>query len=174
MAEGLAYCLKFTDLLPEPEDKSNANLIRQVVDFCLDGLRGEDGNRLTVNPGGEVTGAVNWLISADVNAVNFYTTETPVPMLFVSLPSKSGDDWRLMDGFMSFVQEGPQTADLGQLILAPHPEIDMVFNLRFAELQKKSSSVRETLKKALGGRSNLDETLRSLSDPQNNRLNSFF
>lgn len=174
MAEGLAYCLQFRNDAPPPTDTSDANLLKQVDDFCLDGLRGSDHARLTLPRGGEITGTINWLIADRVTAVNFYTTLTPVPMLFVSLPENSSDDWRSMPGFMKFVKETPQTLNLGEIKLDARLELDQVFKLRFAETQRLPRLARETLMRALGGGGNLDETLRGLTDTNIDRIHSFF
>ena len=171
--EGLSYALR---LRPESNlDPTPRNIVNEVVDFCLGGL--PEGPGFRTDELGEMTGVVNWLVADGVTTANFYTTETPFPMLFVSLPVNGSDPWATIPGFMQHVKAGELTVSLindGEIRLVARTEIDTALTDRAQALRRLPQSERENLAKALRGSGNLVNAARKIEETSRGRISTFF
>ena len=172
-AEGLSYVLK---LRPDSElEATPQNIVNEAVAFCLQGI--PEGNAFRTSELGEMTGVVNWLIADGITTANFYTTETPVPMLFASLPVNGSDPWSSIPGFMEHVRAGELTINLvnaGEIKLVPRTEIDTALADRAAALRRLPLSERENLVIALRGGGNLFNATREIEEMSRIRMSAFF
>jgi hypothetical protein len=174
--EGLSYVLQFRPGEPQPPEPTAKDIVEAVVKFCLEGLRDEN-DALRKDDLGEMTGVVNWLIGDGVTTANFYTTETPAPMLFVSLPDSGSDPWSRIPGFMPCVKAGELTLNLinkGEIRLTARTEIDTALTKRVQTFRGLPPPARDNLAKALLGVSDLDEAIRQTEELKRDQTNPFF
>jgi hypothetical protein len=157
--EALSYFLKLREgtIVPEGVDKST-HIVNEVVKFCMDGLRDDNGVHLLDEDGAEITGSIEWLIGEGVEAANFYTTTTPVPMLFCLLSKNGSSNWTELPAFMQFVEIGPVTLAPGNLTLTSQAALDERFQERRTEIAGVPLPQRLAVLAALRGEGNLVET----------------
>lgn len=189
-AEGLAYCI-----IPRKDSNPGKDstipttpTVQQIrddfLDFCQDGIRDAERNPIQDPNGfGAMTGVLRWLAGLERFQANFFIALQPALMFFVSLPNGT-NPWAKLPGFMSFVQTGSLTLNLGNgefiskggFILDPRKDLEEALAGMKLLIDRVSTKNRPRLFAALRGDpgTDLKQTINEVETEESIDLSGLF
>jgi hypothetical protein len=129
-AEGLCYIINTNDTNPNLAQRlSPRQKFDEFINFCKDGVPGENGEFEKDDSGMDKSGVIAWLLTIPIYQANFFATEPSEAgtMFSVTLP-RTEVPWITIPGFMDFIIPNPLQGGIGdangQIRLASITELD--------------------------------------------------